>query len=259
MEMNQSIRGKVTVLIAALALASCGGGGGGDGTPSGGTKGTAEGVYSGTVVGAGSAPFSMLVLENGEFWALYGSPAGTGSSIAGFIQGNGASSSGRFTSANVKDFGDSPATNGTLSATYSPGASIEGTASSGSGSVTFSGTASSNSTYDYNVAASLPAIVGQWSMSELSGSSLAVTIAQGGAFTAASSGGCTFSGTIQPRSSGKNVFDVALTFGPSPCGLPGLGASGVAVSMPTSTGRAQLLIAVVDSTRTYGSAAIGTR
>ena len=52
-----------------------------------------------------------------------------------------------------------------------------------------------------------------------------------GAFTASSSLGCNFAGTVLPRPSGKNVFNVSLTFGPAPCALPGQAAAGIAVAI----------------------------
>lgn len=74
---------------------------------------------------------------------------------------------------------------------------------------------------NYDTPAMLSAISGSWSITELSGEDLALTVASSGAFTAASSLGCNFSGTVRPRASGKNVYNVALTFGPAPCELTG--------------------------------------
>jgi hypothetical protein len=75
----------------------------------------------------------------------------------------------------------------------------------------------------------------------------------------ASSKGCAFSGTITPRASGKNVYDVSLKFGAAPCALANQTATGVAVTYLLTNGKRQLIALTVDSTRTYGVGAFGNR
>ena len=125
--------------------------------------------------------------------------------------------------------------------------------------MTFTGGAISGSTYNYNTAAAVAQISGAWSLQSLTGDTVALNIQGSGAFTATSSLGCNFSGAVAPRPSGKNVFTVSLTFGGSPCALPGTSASGVAVAYPLTAGGTQLIVAVRDGARTYGTAAFGTR
>ncbi len=50
-------------------------------------------------------------------------------------------------------------------------------------------------------------------MGDLLGETISLNVGNNGSFSAAGSTGCNFSGTLTPRASGKNVFDVALTFG----------------------------------------------
>jgi hypothetical protein len=83
-------------------------------------------------------------------------------------------------------------------------------------------------------------------------------VASNGAFPA-SSGGCSYTGTVAPRASGKNVFSVSMTFGAAPCALAGQTATGMAVAYPLSNGQTQLVVAAVDASRSYGAAAFGTR
>jgi hypothetical protein len=258
---GKAVRG-LALIGLATALAGCGGGGGGGGGDSGipgGSGPSAEGVYGGTLTGSTSSAFQMLVLENGEYWALYGTSTPSTFFVAGFVQGSGTSNNGTFTSSNAKDFGFAPAVSGSVSATYTATPTITGTVSSNQGNVGFSGGAIAGSLYDYDAAARLSTVAGSWTLTELTGEGVAMTIAANGSFTAVSTEGCNFSGTVAPRASGKNVFNVSLTFGAAPCSLPGTAASGIAVAYPLANGQTQLLVAVTEGTRTYGTAAFGTR
>jgi hypothetical protein len=254
--MNSTLK-RTAAAIALATLIACGGGG--DGGTS--TGPSAEGVYGGTLTGSTSNAFQLLVLENGEFWAMYGTQTSNFFAIAGFIQGSGTSNNGSFASSNTKDFGFSPARAGSTSATYNAAAkTIAGTVTAtGGGSVSFSGGPVPGSLYNYNSAAALSTVSGSWSTTTLTGESVAITIAASGSFTASSGAGCNFGGTVTPRASGKNVFNVALNFGSAPCALAGQSATGIAVAYPLANGQTQLVVAVVDGTRTAGTAAVGTR
>lgn len=247
-----------------MTLLACGG----DGASSSPTTttttsfGSPEGVYAGTTSSTTSPNFQMLVLENNDVWTLYGTQSSSQFLVRGFIQAIGNASGGNYASTVANDFSASGVVgNGAVSATYNNTAgTISGAASiTGSGSVSFSGGPISSSTYNYNTAALISSIQGAWSLSAITGESLSINIASTGSFTALSGLGCNFSGTISPRSSGKNVFNVAMTFGSSPCALPGQSATGIALSYPVTGGRNQLLIAGFNTTRTAGTAAFGIR
>ena len=245
-----------------LALAGCGGGGGGGGNGGGGgasaaPSGTAEGAYFGTL-SDGRQHYS-LVLENGQFYTLYGSSSANIFAVNGFLQGNGNSNNGSFSATDVKD----AAANGsvsaaTLSASYVAGSSLNGSLTEGANVVTFTGTPIPNTVYVYNAAASLSSITGTWNLTSLRGFPVTLNIAAAGTFTATSSG-CAFTGTIKPRSSGKNVFDVNLTYGAAPCILAGASLSGIAISYTIGTGQQELAIAAIDQARTGTSAFFGAR
>lgn len=256
-------KGKLFVgsLLTCAILAGCGGGGSSSPPPPPTPGPSAEGVYGGTLTGSRSTAFQLLVLENGDFWSLYGTQTGSVFSIAGFVQGTGTSTNGSFTSSNGKDFGVFPAVAGTLSATYDATAkTISGNVTgTGTNTVTFSGGPIAGSLYNYNAAASLTTVAGSWSTTSLTGEGVALTVAASGAFTALSSLGCSFTGTFTPRASGKNVFDVSIVFGAAPCGLPGQSASGIALAYPLTNGKTQLLAAATDSTRSRGAVVFGTR
>jgi hypothetical protein len=250
-------------------LTGCGGGGvSDDGFGSGGSGSTqtpppppptAEGVYGGTLVGSSGNAFEALILENGDFWSIYGQDSGSIFSVYGFVQGKGTSANGTsFTASDVKDFGYVPPLSGTLTATYNSTAkTINGTVVSGNGSVTFSGGPIAGSLYNYNSAANLSAIAGQWAVASSLGGTISVNVTANGAVTTIQ-GGCTSSGSITARSSGKNVFNVTLTNG-SACVAPNQTLTGIAIVYPLGTGQTQLIAAVTDSSRTTGIAIFGIR
>ena len=253
-------RKSLAVCVAGLALSACGGGGDGGGPAPTNNSADIQGVYGGTFNGSStSSAFQMLVLESGEYWAMYGVQTASTFYIAGFIQGNGVASAGTFTSSNTRDFGVIPAVSGNITATYNVAAhTIAGTVSAGGQAVSFSGGPIPGSLYNYDAPASLSTVAGTWTLTDLSGSPLSLSVTNNGAFTANASG-CAFSGNITPRASGKNVFNVGLTFGAAPCALAGQNASGIAVAYPLANGTTQLLVAVTDGTRAYGTAAFGAR
>lgn len=246
------------LLCALLAIAGCGGDGDGGNAPfQPGT--TAEGVYAGTLTGSASDAFNLLVLETGEYWVLFGTQTASSLLVAGFGQGTGTSVSGTFTSTDFRDFTVVPVAAGRVDAVYNrSGSSIRGSVTFAGSSVGFSGGAIAGSLYDYDIPASLATISGNWSLTDLAGQAVSLSIASTGAFTATSAG-CVFTGSVTPRPSGKNVFNVALTFGSAPCVLAGQSAAGIAVAYPLATGGTQLIIAAVDGARAQGAAAIGVR
>jgi hypothetical protein len=246
--------------LSVLTLTTCGGGGGGSSSPSPvAPVAKAEGVYSGSLTGSTSSAFQLLVLENDEYWGLYGTSSTSAFFVAGFLQGQGTSSNGSFTSSSLKDFGTVPPANGSVAATYVANTSINGSVTAPGGSVAFSGTPITSSSYNYNTPADLSAVVGNWNLTALDRSSVILSVASDGRLTG-STGGCVFGGTFTPRPSGKNVFNISLTFGPAPCTLANQTGAGVALSYLLSGGTIrQLIVAGVDGARTTGTALFGTR
>jgi hypothetical protein len=244
------------VTSASVLLAGCGGGGGG-GEPVPVINAKAEGVYEGSLSGSSSTYFQMLVLENDEYWALYGRPVGGQFGVAGFIQGQGTSSNGQFASSSARDFGLSPPLAGTVAANYSA-SNIGGTVATSAGAIGFSGVPIASTTYVYATPARPSDIAGVWSLGALDGSRVTLTIDASGAFTG-SAGGCLLSGTIRPRATGKNVFNVALGFGASPCASPNSSGAGVAISYPLTASSRQLIVVGVNPSRTAGTALFGVR
>lgn len=255
--MNTAFKaGATTLLVAgtALLVTACGGGGGS------GPGASAEGVYGGALTGSSSSSFQALVLENDEFWVLYGTQSSTTFFVAGFIQGPGASNSGAFTSSSLKDYGVLPPLAGTGSATYNADAkTISGSASFSGRTVGFSGGPIAGSLYNYNSAANLATVSGAWTVSANTGESANLSIGSTGAISLLSTLGCSGTGNVAPRASAKNVFNVSLTFGPAPCALPGGTITGIAIAYPLSNGRTQLIAGGKNAAQTAGFMIFGTR
>ena len=245
--------------FAAVALTACGGGESASETA--GAGGSPEGVYGGTLTGSTSSAFRMVILENGDLWALYGTQGASTFAVSGLIQGAGAWSQGNYSVAQARDFGFQPAVAGRLNGRFegTTAKTISGTGSFAGTTIAFSGGPIAGSLYRYDTPASLTATAGTWTLTAISGEVIALNVASDGRFSGASNTGCTLSGTLAPRPSGKNVFDMTLAFGQAPCLLAGQGASGIALVTPLATGQSQLIVAGIDAARTVGTAAFGVR
>ena len=248
--MRSSIASRfVAMAIMTLGLAACGGGGGEDsGQP------TAEGAYAGTQTGVGGYRFDLWVLEDGEFWLIHGTTIHDMLFVAGFTQGTGSSSAGRYTSGNARDYSLAGTFGATVSATYVAGTSAQGTVTyPGIGQVQFSGTTAAIAPYDYNARPTLSSITGTWYFTHQDGNLGTATIAADGSFTTVS-GGCTSTGTITPHASGKNVYSVTQTFSGNACPTPGVSGRGICVHLPIAgTSRHQLILGSVSNDRSVGN------
>lgn len=227
-------------------------------TPATPSTAITQGVYTGTLTGSTSTQFQLLALENGDAWALYGVPSGASFFVRGFMQGRVAQSGTTLGPSAVQDFGVNPPVTGAITGTITASA-VSGTVVLNGAAISFSGTPPASSTYNYNTAPILTDIVGNWTLSGLDGTSASVSIGSNGSF-AGSNAGCLISGNFTPRPSGKNVFDVTVTSGPSPCIAPGSTSTGVGITylLQNSTTR-QLIFAGVSAGRSGGNAFFGTR
>ncbi len=222
----------------------------------------AEGAYQAKLTGqTGSSDAWMLVLENDEAWVLYGDEIGGTFYMKGFISGVGRSSNGTYTSSSLKDYRFFPAINGTLSSSYDSRGAISGTTrwTNGSQTSTVNFTAKV-AEYNYHTPANMANVVGTWTVNDLStGSTASLNVGTDGRFTLADRRGCSAVGTVKPRPTGKNVFDLTITFGGSPCLLANRRGTGVGIWYRSVTGKATLLAAIKDESKNYGLAAYGTR
>lgn len=237
---------QLTATFAVLGLLSACGGGGDEGTPA--NSAPPAGAYQATA-GNGLA-LRMLLLDNNELWALYGNPSGSALLATGFIQGSGTANAFTYTTTNAKDFPSALSPMGvTGSASYTGSGILSGSLAG----VSFTGSAIPSTVYNYATPAAVANIAGTWT-SSYAGIVNTVTIT-GNSFTgsSAASGGttCTFTGTVTPHASGKNVFAVTTTFNTVASGCNANFATktptGIAIAYDIGGGQKQLLVGVVNA------------
>ena len=248
--------GWIATTTAILAgLAGCGGGGDGSGSAPAVPK--AEGAYSGTT--SRGYDIGVVVLEDDTVWAYYS----VGNLVYGFVHGVGASANSDFSVPSIRDYYFPTVTtySGSASGSYDPRVSIQGTLQySGQTPMTFSATTAAVVGYSYDRPATSGAVAGTWSGTVgPTGETATVTVGATGVVNALTSSGCTFNGMASPRASGKNVYDVTITFGPSPCLLANATVAGIGLITQPTAGVTQLLAAVVNPSRTTGLAFVGTK
>ena len=234
---------------------------------------SAEGLWAGTTSQGGQ--IIGVVLENGENWFF----SAKGAVLNAAWQGSGNSLTGKYTASNEVFFSSAVGVNNgaalivpfmsdrtrrqrnsvnsaaavmvPFSGDYTPMKTFNGSiAIPNQPKLVFS------ANYDpaYDKPARLNAIVGTWKTG-VGTASTNLTVGANGAIAGSTgpsgSGGCTFSGSINPRPSGKNVYTVKLTAGGSPCLYSGLVTEGIGLVSTDATGVATLLLSVLDSTRGF--------
>jgi hypothetical protein len=242
---------KLLLTIAATAaIAACGGGGGDNGDSV--DTSSAQGVYEGQLGANTTGQYAAIVLENGESWALY-----SFASASGFLHARGTSSNGSYSAGDVLDYGTAPPAAGSMSASYNAGAgTLQGQYAFGTLAVPFSASRPAQG-YRYDTPADPSTITGNWSFVSSADQSMRLQVAADGTLNASGATGCTMTGSLTPRPSGKNVFNAALRFG-SACAQPGLVAAGVAIVI-VENGERALIVMGASSDRTIGTVAVGTR
>ncbi len=257
------IRLGATIAVASI-LGACGGGGDDANQPQ---PPTVEGIYFGSPTtprvipetGETTTGHTLVVLEDRSYWMLYGRTFSAGQfSFQGFIQGHATDSGVALASSDARDFGRMPVLSGTLGIDYVAGTSANGKVTFGSEQIPFSSGVAPKEFLDYAKPAKAADITGTWDVSLRQGlaSEFAplLNIAADGSYSTVVSG-CQISGRITPRATGKNVYDMTMTFGPVACAQPGTTMTGIVVHYDNPTwNRIELLGAVVSTDRTAGVA-----
>lgn len=243
-----------------IGLSACGGGDGESPSSSAPPviESVIQGVYQGTT--SNGKTEDAIVLEDGTFWVTYGVPLGGALAVEGVATGSSTASNGTF-SLSFNDFpapGNSPIS-GQGTGTYSVGSNLIGTITENAATATFNLIAPVPVAYDYNTPASISLISGSWSGGLLTGETATINILADGTLSGTSSLGCTFTGAAAPRPSGKNVFNVSLAFGSSPCIAANQVVSGIGLTYPLGNGTNQLVAGLVNSSRTFAAAFFAQR
>lgn len=238
----------------AFSISACGSGGSDNNSSPPAPATSAEGLWNGTTNTNRSV--AGLVLSDGTYWFLY-SLVGNPNVIAGLVQGNGSSQTDSFTSSNTKDFNlEGPGLfDATIAGRYVMKQSLSGTVTYALG-----GQTTINSTYDadYDLIPDENLVVGTYtgSTATAGGTELVtVTLSSPSSITGSSAGGCNFTGSFAPRSSG-NVYDVSFTFAGGVCSNGTSTVTGVAF-FDAATKR--LYSAALNGTRTNGFIYLGTK
>lgn len=261
MSSMHSIPKRPSIAAAFFVVAGIAGCGGGESTPN---TFTGDGLYGGTLTGTDSNTFRILVLENNEIWVFVGDGAAGSFSPQGFIEGPATFENGAIVSSSLRDFRYG-ALSGSNVATASGAYSEADRALSlriAYSMVTFTlnGAVVPSGEYNYNLPASLAEVTGSWGLSASGLEAVGLTISPSGAATGSTGSGCAFSGMFKARSSGRNVFDVTLTFtAAQSCVLSGQTVSGVALVLARTSGGNRLTMAFRNGSRTTGYLASGTR
>jgi len=216
-----------------------------------------DGLYIGTI--SNGYIHNTFVLENGQYYVLYGVSTTPALKVAGFIQGTGTFDNGNLSSTDLKDFfWDGSVFGGMLSASIS-GSTFKGTLTKRNSTVSLAGAPPAVTFYNYNESPNILDIAGGWTLTSMAGATASMSINSDGTL-AGKTGGCAYTGTLNPRASGKNVFDVVLSFGGPPCSLPGQTVSGAAISYLLTDGvTRQFHLAAVNEARSDGTALFGVR
>jgi hypothetical protein len=240
------------LVVVSVATSACGGGSGSS-MPPVDMSGTAEGLWNGTT--ADGRTIDGLVLDDGSYWFIY-TEVGNSNQIAGLVQGNETSSTGKFTSSNGIDFNfeGSGISDFSLAGTYTQKSQIAGTLTYADGSNSLTGTYST----DYELTPSISMIAGNYSGDAATAGgveSATVTIAAGGAIVGTSASGCSFTGMATLHSSG-NVYDVTVTFGGGVCSNGTDTVTGVAYYVAAQN---EIVSAALNSGRSNGFLFVGVK
>lgn len=229
-------------VAAAIILAACGGGGDISPTP----NADPQGIWLGTSSNGHSV--STLVLENKQYYAIYSS----GNVVEGLLQGTLSVTGNSISdSSSVFIVPSAAAIPATLSGTVTTRQSLSATVTEGGQTGTFNGN------YDaaYDSAPNLAQGVGTWTGSVAgSADTTTITVASDASFTGAS-GPCTFSGSVKPRASGKNVLDGTVTFNSASCAA----GAGTTLAFEAFFSGNQMFAAGVNSARSDGFVFVGSK
>lgn len=220
---------------------------------------TIEGAFAGRLdASQASSAFQLLVLPEGDFFAVYGDDSRGGFLANGYMHGNRQTTGADSWAGSGRDFRIEPEIGVQLKATHAAHNRVSGTVVASDGvTATFNGAAMPVATFDYKAPAQLASIVGAWSMATPYDQGATLAIAADGALSG-SVDGCSFSGSATPFP-GRNLFNVAMTFGAEPCALVGQTARGIAMSPLLADGRRQLMVMVRNESSTEGGLLVGAR
>lgn len=233
----------MTALLAAY------GGGGGDSAsvPVAAVASPLAGGWEGTSSSGNGV--QAMILEDGRMWAVGGTQAAGTLFVNSLARGTLTTSGTAVSAADLRahDLVTGAVASGTLIGTFKAGSRITATVTAGGASATVQLVPAAAVSYNYESAATSAAVAGNWP-GFFSNDTGTVVVAANGSFTSTTASGCSVSGTVLPRASGKNIYDVTVSFGTAACNVPvGTSAAGNAIITNLTGGVRQLAIAVSTS------------
>jgi hypothetical protein len=249
-------------VIAAAILTGCGGGGGrweceplsppyassGGGDCVRVDDESVEGFWVGT---AGDYEFRAVVLENDEVWAFY-AEAGV---VEGVVQGTVSSRADAFTGSGYDyNLPLLARTEVTMAGMIAEEGTFSGTVTLPSSTLEFT------STYDTSYESAPGDATGTWTVSAATSTGTVdttVTVSSNGGLSATNAD-CSGTGTLTPRSSGRNVYNLSVSFTGASCQFEGQTLTGIAV-VRDITGGQEMVAAALLPDRSEGFFAAGTR
>lgn len=239
---------KYTLAASAVALLAACGGGGGSSSISPTTNADPQGLWSGTA--STGYTVNTAVLDSGETWGVYSS----GSTIFGALYGTTTTNGNTVTTVGTDfNFLTNSTSSGNLTGPVVAKSTMSLTGSGVSVPLTYQAT--------YDTAATSAAFAGTWSFIGRSGSYTlvpgSITINSSGAFTLSQTG-CTTTGSVVPRTGGKNVYNLTLSGSGVNCVAGQSTMSGVAYIDTSVTPNKFLSLALIPS-KTDGVVVIGTK
>jgi hypothetical protein len=161
------------------------------------------------------------VLENGETWLTY--PGSGALGRGGVMHGTLTSGGGVFVGEPRNyDFSKDRQSTVAVTGTFEPRSTLQGSAVVEGEVVTLTRRYAT----DYDALASAFIAIGTWDMF-YEADRATVNVGATGEFTGGSTSGCVFTGTLRPRPTGKNVYDLSVTYGGAGCALGSGAATGI--------------------------------
>lgn len=202
-------------------------------------------------------PLQMLALDDDSLWMFYTRTFAGVLILEGFIECQVGYGAGTLQSSTLADpnNGIGP---GTLAGTFASDGSIAARGTDPVRVIDFAATKASTSVYAPATAAALADVAGSWAVTGINGAPAALDISASGAMTGLLNG-ASIAGTLAPRASGGNVFDVQVTLTDSLSQLNGVTFVGLAYRSFLSDGSSQLIWAGKSADGRYFDGMLGVR
>lgn len=217
---------------------------------------SAAGAYYGTL-GSTTGRATLLVLNDGSYWMLIGAENAGVSTYSVLIQSAaGTSTPTTFTSTTGVNVGANPfRNNSSLIGTYVPNTSFTGTLTDNGVPYALTLTSLPVKSYQFLDSPTLAKITGNYSST-----SNTFNVSSSGVLSGSTPGGCQYVGTVTPKTTGENLYAVAITYGGSPCAsvLQGATLNGVFILETTVLGT-QILGAAINNAKTSGNLFVATK